>query len=109
VRAPKAQDECVTIAGRTSDPAGPYAAPRAWSVFNNDGLTENFPHPLSKNAPNHIRRPAWSERYDHRDWPRWIGLRACNARHCGKRYSACDEMQKLSAGEHHFCHLLFPE
>jgi hypothetical protein len=42
-------------------------------------LSKRFYHPLSHNSPDHIGKAARSERHNHCDGPRRIGLRPCTA------------------------------
>src|SRR5262245_65228776 len=65
-------------------------------------LPECARHVLADNTRTNVGGPAGSERNDNRNGPRWIGLRACHARHGRECGSARGQMQEFSAGKFHF-------
>src|SRR5262245_66386143 len=101
MRAQEADAESIAIGYRTRDAAHADSTAGAGYVFNDDGLAERDPHALGHDAPNRICWSAGRKRHDHRDRPRWVGLRPCDVRDSRKRGSARGQMQKLSAWQVH--------
>jgi hypothetical protein len=65
LRAAGAEDNRIAIRLGASAPTNPDAPIRSADVYNNDRLTKRCPHPLSNDAPDHIRRAARRIRHDH--------------------------------------------
>src|SRR5262249_43615925 len=101
VRVPQAHDKRVAVVGRAGGSSNADAAIRASYVFDDDGLTERRPHPLTHDTPYRIRSSAGSERYNHRDWSRRLGVRPSEVRHARQRGGARCQMEKISAGKFH--------
>ena len=86
MRAHETEVNRIAIGPRASSPAGTDAPVRSADVFDDDGLSKRPSHPLGHNSPDHIRGAARSERHDHGDGARRIGLRPCDrARRPGAR------------------------
>src|SRR5215471_1440661 len=56
--------ERVTVGRRTHDRFGGDIAAGAWSIFDDDGLTEPFREPLSHQPRDDVGRSAGSESHD---------------------------------------------
>jgi hypothetical protein len=78
---PIAEAQRIAIRRRAGASAHPDAAARAAHVFHHDGLAERLLEILSEHTRQRRRGSACRERHDHRERPRRIGLRACDARH----------------------------
>src|SRR5438132_14225878 len=52
-------------------------------------------------AREDVTRAGGRERHNHAHWPRWVGLRPCDARNDRQRGSARYKMQKISTGKFH--------
>jgi hypothetical protein len=70
----------ISVGPGASDPAGTDVSVRSADIFDNDGLSKRFSHPISENTRKYIRRPARGRRHDHGDGARRIGLRTCHGR-----------------------------
>src|ERR1700683_267229 len=91
----------VAVRLRAGSAAYTDVAIRSADIFDDDGLTERSPHTLDHNSPGDIRTGACSGRYDHRNRPRRIGLRACNPRDGRERNSTRCQLGKLTARTFH--------
>jgi len=66
---PGAEDERVSIGSRMGDPAGADGAVRASDIFDDDGLTKRYAHPLGEGARDVVGQRARRERHDYRNSP----------------------------------------
>jgi hypothetical protein len=67
-------------------------ATRPGHILDDELLPERAREVLTDDAANNVGRSAGSERNDHRDRPRRIGLRPCDPRHGRQRRSARGQM-----------------
>jgi hypothetical protein len=77
-------------------------ATRPDHILDDELLPERAREVLTDDAANNVGRSAGSERNDHSDRPRRIGLRASDARDNRQRGGASGQVQKISAGEFHW-------
>ena len=99
--APDAVDQRVAVGRGARDPADADAAPRATDVLDDDRLAEQGPHAFGQDPCQRVDGPASRKRYDQRDWPRRISLRAGEARERGQADRAGGQMQKSTARKCH--------
>src|SRR6516225_5571838 len=95
------QEKRVAVCGRANCGLGADIAAAARPVVDNELLAEPLRQPLSDQAREDVGRAGRGEWHDQTHRSRRIGLRPCDARHCGQRGSACCEMQELAAGKFH--------
>src|SRR5215467_14896855 len=77
------------------------AAARTAHIFNDHRLAKKRSHALDHDACGRIGSTSRRIRYDHRDWPRRIGLSPCAVRDGRQRGSARGQMQEFAAGKFH--------
>src|SRR5215470_7304102 len=95
-------EQRVAVRRCAHDRLGADIAARAWSILDDEWLTEPLRQPLTHQKRDDVARTGRSERHDDANRPRRIGLRPCNTRYRQRGSAGC-QMQKLpSVGKFHF-------
>src|SRR5262245_18108539 len=93
--------EAVAVRYRARDAADTTAAASTAYILDDDSLAEPTTHFPGEKAPDDICRPAGGKRNHDCARPRWISLRARDARYSRQSGSASGQMQKSSSGKFH--------
>src|SRR5262249_37646785 len=94
-------EQRVAVRRCAHDRLGADIAARAWSILDDERLTEPLRQPLTHQTRDDVARTGRSERHDDAHRPRWIGLRPSDPRHGRQRGSARGQMQEFATGKFH--------